>query len=375
MEPFKNNLSPQLVNCIAGHLEKHVSNFERTTFENAILQDLESLELKERAQLIATHIHHILPCEHQSRFNIIRAILRPIDKDQIGVQSDERGISGWGMFPLGMVVGQHSLAAFDEALDLLKDMTTRFSSEFDVRYFILADQPRALNIMKGWVKDTNHHVRRLVSEGSRPRLPWAMHLPQLIADPSPTLPLLEALRDDEEEYVRRSVANHLNDIAKDHPDLVAELAGEWMKGASVQRKKLLRHACRTLIKQGHPIALNAFGFEPPLIDLTQLSIKTKVVMLGGDLVFTVGLHSTCAMPQPLIIDYILHFKKANGKQAGKVFKWKVITLSAYAAMTLEKKHSLNIITTRRYYTGQQSLSLRINGQDFGAEEFMLKVPQ
>ena len=371
MEPFKNNISQQLVSCFADHLEKHISSFERANFVASILQDLNNLELKERAQLIATHIHLILPNDHQSRFKIIKAMLRPINEDQPNAQSDERGITGWGMLPLGMVVGQHGLAAFDEALDLLKDMTSQFSSEFDVRYFLIADQDRALNIMKSWVNDPNYHVRRLVSEGTRPRLPWAMQLKLLIADPSPTLPLLEALRDDKEEYVRRSVANHLNDIAKDHPDLVANLAEKWMQGANLQRKKLLRHACRTLIKQGHPVALKAYGIEATKIDLTDLSIKTKVVNLGGELVFTVDLRSTCSKPQSLIIDYILHFKKANGTMVGKVFKWKTLSLDAHSTIALEKKHSIRIITTRRYYDGQQGLSLRINGQDFGFEEFAL----
>jgi len=201
-----------------------------------------------------------------------------------------------------------------------------------------------------------------------------MRLTQLVADPSPTLPLLKALRDDEEEYVRRSVANHLNDISKDHPDLVADLAKDWMRGADRNRERLLRHACRTLIKQGHPVALAAFGIKPPQIELGDLSIETDVVKFGGALKFTADISSTDAAPQTLVIDYVMHFRKADGTRAGKVFKWKNVTLKGAETMTLKRSHPIRPITTRRYYEGRQALSLRINGRDFGYAEFDLKFP-
>jgi len=223
MEPFKNNISSELVSCFADHLEKHLASFNRNQFESAIVDELDRLELKERAQLIADQLHSVLPTDHKTRHRILLDMLHPLEDADNGMQSDGQGIRGWGMMPLCAVVGQHGLETFDESMDVLKQMTSRFSSELDVRYFLLADQERALEIMTGWIDDPNRHVRRLVSEGTRPRLPWAMQLPRLISDPSPVLPLLEKLRDDKEEYVRRSVANHLNDISKDHPDLVGDL--------------------------------------------------------------------------------------------------------------------------------------------------------
>jgi len=373
MEPFKNNISPELVVCIAGHLEQHLPQFNREWFEGSILKELESLELKARSQWIADHIHKVLPVDHVDRYKIIRAMLHPAKNTIAGQQSNEDGILGWGMMPLGMVVGQYGQAAFEESLLLLKEMTKRFSSEFDVRYFLLIDQERALNLMGTWVADPNYHVRRLVSEGTRPRLPWAMQLPRLMADPSPMLPLLEALRDDDHEYVRRSVANHLNDIAKDHPDLVAGLAKRWMKSADDSRKKLVRHACRTLIKQGHPEALEAFGLYPPEIKLMKLEIKTENVTFDTDLVFAVEIISTSKTAQDLIIDYALHLVKANGKRAGKIFKWKRITLEAGKTLSLQKFHGIKPISTRRYYEGVQGVSLRINGKDFGFGEFTLTI--
>ena len=219
-----------------------------------------------------------------------------------------------------MVVGQHYGEEFDAALAVLKEMTKRFTAEFEIRHLLVADQERVLATLAQWVDYPNHHVRRLVSEGSRPRLPWGLQLTRLVADPLPTLPLLKALRDDESEYVRRSVANHLNDIAKDHPDLVAEVAQDWMRGADKKREKLLRHACRTLIKQGNEGALAAFGIEAPQLQQVDLTLESAAVQFGEALVFNAELRSDSPKPQTLIIDYLLHFKKANGKLAAKVFK-------------------------------------------------------
>ncbi len=371
MEPFKNNFSLQLVACIADHLQKHVASFDRNTFEAPIQRDLEKLELKERSQLIADHVHLALPSDHQERSRILIAMLHPDEDNHANQLSDEQGICGWGISPLTTVVGQHGLDDFDGSLRLLKEMTKRFSSEFDIRYFLLADQERALNIILEWVDDPNTHVRRLASEGTRPRLPWAMQLPRLRMNPQPTLPILQALRDDKEEYVRRSVANHLNDIAKDHPDLVAHMAIDWMQGANKERERLVRHACRTLIKQGHTIALKAMGVGVPKIEFHGLSIESSTVEFGDALIFSVELHSTSDRVQSLLIDYVVHFRKANGRLADKVFKWKQATLQGGEILSAKRSHSIRPITTRRYYNGQHALSLRINGQDFGFTEFDL----
>lgn len=373
MEPLKNNFSPNLVALVADHLEEQLDGFERRAFEEPILRGLRELELKARAQLIADHLHRALPRDLSARYRIVRAMLHPDEHANIEQQSDKRGIRGWGMIPLGLVVGQHGTDDFESSLLLLKEMTSRFSSEFEIRYFLVADQDRALRTMREWVTDPSRHVRRLVSEGTRPRLPWAMQLRGLIADPSPSLPLLEALRDDEEDYVRRSVANHLNDIAKDHPDLVADIAEDWMRGATPHRERLLRHACRTLIKKGHPKTLAIFAYESPAVELTSLSIQPSAASLGQKLRFTAHLRSTSRNIQSLVVDYVLHFRKANGNRVGKVFKWKTTSIAPGETLALQRLHSIRPITTRKYYSGQQALSLRVNGQDFGFREFTLNA--
>ena len=375
MEPFKNLFSPKLVSCMAYHLQKQLPGFDRPAFEASILEKLGSLALKERAQLIADHIHAVLPPAYSARHAVLYAILHPEALDNADKASDEDGIRSWGIFPLTLVVGQHSLDDFENGLLLLKAMTQRFTSEFGIRDLLIADQDKALQIMSAWLDDPNHHVRRLISEGTRPRLPWGKQLPRLIANPAPMLPLLTALRDDESEYVRRSVANHLNDIAKDHPDLIAELANDWMQGADKHREKLVRHACRSLVKQGHPLALKAFGIEVPQLAEVSLVLGTPSVIFGGTLSFSAKLRSDSAKPQPLIIDYLLHFKKANGKLAAKVFKGSKLTLAAGERYTFRKNHTIKPITTRRYYSGEQGLSVRINGHDFGYVSFELLMPE
>jgi len=193
----------------------------------------------------------------------------------------------------------------------------------------------------------------------------------LIQDPSPMIPILESLRDDPEEYVRRSVANHLNDIAKDHPDLVGRLANDWMRDADKNRERLIRHACRTLIKQGHPKALEGFGLGPPNLDLETFDIATPEVVFGTTLDFSAKLRSLSSDPQPLVVDYLVHFLKANGATSAKVFKWTKFTLAPGESRLLQRSHPIRPITTRRYYSGVQRLSLRINGRDFGDAEFEL----
>ncbi|MEO9275169.1 DNA alkylation repair protein [Marinomonas sp. 5E14-1] len=387
MEAFKDKLSMSLVRLFAFHLSKQLPsepNFNEEAFCRTIEAKLDSLELKQRAQLIADEMHKVLPVELNLRYSILRRMLhtRPHANLKVSQQSDEEGLCGWAMMPLGMVVAQHGLENFELSLNLLKDMTSYFSSEFDIRPFIIADQQRALAITSSWVYDDDYHVRRLVSEGTRPRLPWAMQLPNLIKDPSPLIPLLTVLRDDEEEYVRRSVANHLNDIAKDHPDKVASIAKDWLqaeaqpinKDQQKNRLRLVKHACRTLIKQGHPEALAAFGIHPAQVTLNALNTLTSSVCIGDDITFELIIASSAEHEQTLIIDYLVHHKKANGSLTAKVFKWKSVTLSPSETLTIQKTHPFKVITTRQYYSGTHAVSVRINGADYGYCEFELVKP-
>jgi hypothetical protein len=201
-----------------------------------------------------------------------------------------------------------------------------------------------------------------VSEGSRPRLPWGLRLKALVAAPSPALPLLRALQDDPSEYVRRSVANHLNDIAKDHPALVARWLAEHLPGAPPERRRLLKHASRTLIKQGHPAVLKTWGLDRPLRGEARLRVSPRRVCIGQVLVLQVTLVSAAARAQTLQIDYAVHHVKASGATSAKVFKGWSLRLEPHATLRLAKRHSMRIVTTRRYHPGRHEVDLRVNGE-------------
>ncbi|MEP5151490.1 DNA alkylation repair protein [Planktotalea sp.] len=371
MEPFKNLISPEIVRLIGVLIAKQLPEFNAARFQSKVLAELDQLEMKERVALIADTLHAALPKAGHERLPVLLTTLHP-DTESKDVQSSEDGLSSWGIWPLTHLIGTYGLDDFEASLAALKEMTKRHTSEFDVRPFIVADQARALGIICAWADDPSHHVRRLVSEGTRPRLPWGVQLKELVADPTPMIPTLKKLRDDPSEYVRRSVANHLNDIAKDHPNLVADLSVDWLKDASKEREKLVRHACRTLIKQGHEGALSAFGLHPPEIEEPKITLAADALNFGGEIEFDVSVTSVGQGAQTLVIDYVIHFLKANGTLAPKVFKWTKLDLKAGESKQLSRRHGIKPITTRKYYDGQQVLSLRINGKDFGEAPFELK---
>ncbi len=183
------------------------------------------------------------------------------------------------------------------------------------------------------------------------------------------LPLLEQLRDDSSEYVRRSVANHLNDIAKDHPELIAELAREWMQGAPLTRQKLLRHACRTLIKQGHRATLAVFGWQPVTLSEVSFSVSPQAIVLGQCLQLQAQL--TATRSQPVVVDFAIHLLRANGSTSVKVFKGRELQLQAGQSVVWQKQHAIKPVTTRRYYPGRHRVDLLINGECVASSQFEL----
>lgn len=373
-EPFKNLLNPKVISLMARHLNRVWKNFDEEAFIKEACLNLERLELKQRGDQIKGALHSQLPKSFSKAATILVESLHPEDDvDLSGTNIDDQGIRGWAIMPMAEFVGAYGLNEFELGMDTLKQLTKRASSEFGIRPFIHHDPGRALKILTNWTGDTNFHVRRLVSEGTRPRLPWGSRLQMFVENPAPLLPLLERLKDDPHEYVRRSVANNLNDIAKDHPGLVVEIAGKWLKKATPERQRLVRHACRTLIKQGHSAALSALGYEKPKVTLRELRVLTPGVDFGDVLRFSIDLQSTAASNQDLIIDYAVHHCKANGKTAPKVFKWKVLSLKAGERLMAERKHSIKSVTTRTYYPGTHRVEIMVNGKSLGSASFELKM--
>lgn len=374
-EPFKNLLSKKIIENMATHFKRQWPKFDTEGFVADATKDLDSLELKARTERITAMMIEYLPADFEKSGKIILASLGSPLNDEISARTaDEKGIAGWAVMPLTHYVGLRGHNHFDLSMMLFKEMTKRASSEFGIRFFLLNAPEKTLSMLKTWTTDSNQHVRRLVSEGSRPRLPWAMSLPMYIKDPSPVIELLELLKNDDKEYVRRSVANNLNDIAKDHPDIVAGIAEQWMKDADKKRKKLITHACRTLIKNGHKKTLKILGFNPPKIRKASIDVLTPTVVFGNILQFTLSISSDCNHSQALMIDYVIHHQKANGNTSPKVFKWRTTTLPAKKTLTSTKTHAIKKITTRVYYPGAHAVEVMVNGVSVGAADFKLLMP-
>jgi 3-methyladenine DNA glycosylase AlkC len=270
-------------------------------------------------------------------------------------------------------------AAFEAGLALLAELTPRLTGEFALRTFLNADLDRTLAVVRTWTSHPHEHVRRLASEGTRPRLPWAKRVPVLTARPEATIPVLDGLYRDACDYVRRSVANHLNDLSRADPALAVRTAKRWLAEPSPSAPKetaqLVRHSMRTLIKQGDPGALTLLGFAPPtglLVEGPTLSATT--VQLGDGLTFGLSIVNPTARSVRVSIDYVVHYRKANATLAPKVFKLTTRTLGPGETVDLVRRQPFVPISTRRHYPGEHAIELQVNGASFGRTTFLLVAP-
>ncbi|NZD50844.1 DNA alkylation repair protein [Rhizobium leguminosarum] len=364
-EPLKNLLHEALVGDMADRIAGNAQIFDRNRFVMLATDGLGARELMERSALIRDALFATLPGDFREAAAILKASLPAAGR---------RGLSGWMLLPVNQFIAARGLDHFDLGLELLKALTPHFTAEFGIRSFIHRDQQRALAIISGWVDDPDQHVRRLASEGTRPRLPWAIRLPQLVKDPAPILPILIALMDDPEDYVRRSVANSLNDVAKDHPDLVAAFIAGHIEGASPERRRLLKHASRTLLKKGHAQALANFGFAASDSLECELRLRNAEVMFGEGLDFEIRVTNAGERAQSLMIDYAVHHVKSDGSLSPKVFKCKAIMLAPGQSHTIERRHAMRPITTRRYYPGEHRIAVLVNGAQTASQSFVLVMP-
>lgn len=356
--PFKEWINPEAVATLADAIAAVHPSFDATAFRRSVNARLDDLELKDRVRHVAAVLHQHLPAEFPEAANILRrATAQP-------------GYSGMISWSLCQFVEDRGLGHFEESMQALHHFTELFSAEFAIRPFLLQMPERTLARLAEWTTDPNHHVRRLVSEGTRTRLPWGQQLPHFIADPDPVFELLERLHDDSELYVRRSVANNLNDLSKDHPERVVETVRRWKEAGGERQSWIAGHALRTLVKRGDPAALAVLGYGPPKVRLASLN-ASPAVKLGVALHFDVNLVSTAREPQRLMIDFAIHHVKKNGSRTPKVFKWSKRTLAPGATLQLSKRHPMRPITTRRYYPGTHAIEVIVNGASLGQREFEL----
>jgi 3-methyladenine DNA glycosylase AlkC len=374
-EPFKNLINEATVRTMARHLQRVDRGFAGERFARRALHRLDTLELKARAMQLCEALQETLPAAFGAAADHLEAALgAPADPLAPSTPTaHDDGLRGWCLWAAGEFVVRQGMQHPERALAALHAFTQRFTAEWALRPFVERHTELTFHTLARWVRDDSVHVRRLVSEGTRPRLPWGMQLRRLIDDPSPSLPLLRALQDDASDYVRRSVANHLNDIAKDHPDLVVAWLRDHLNDASPERRALLRHASRTLIKKGHAPTLKAWGQGQPLRGNATLKLTPKRARVGDTLELTLTLVSSATRKQPLLIDYALHRVLANGSTAPKVFKGWSVELGSGESLRLAKHHSLREVTTRRAYAGRHRIEILINGRSAAQADFDLRL--
>jgi len=344
-------------------------SFQTQAFKNEVLASFPSLELKQRIDHIAQVLENHLLGEFPTAVQQIHAALpAPLDP----TRSDD----DFGRFifaPLGEYVVNHGLENHvDMSLDLLETLTQRFSMEFAIRPFLNRWPQEVLARMQVWAKHDNYHVRRLVSEGTRPKLPWGMKIGLQVQD---SLPFLDDLYADQTRFVTRSVANHLNDIAKTDPDLVVETLTRWQSEARQDAKEMawiIRHALRGLVKKGHPGALALLGYRAdPDVEVIGLQPDRDCLTIGESFMFEARLKARS--DEALMVDYVIDFVKANGRTAPKVFKLKQVQMRAGEVLKLQKKHLFKKgATTFTHYPGVQRLSLQVNGAILAGFDFTLE---
>ncbi len=346
-EPLKNMLSADFVCLIAKALKKADKNFDEAGFQHTVIDKTwKQKELKQRIRHISTVMTAFLPYPFRRQLGII-----------LEAAPAFRGLGALVFPDFVEINGMNDTEASLDALEILTQYST---AEFAIRPLISKDQKLVLKRVKEWAKHSNEHVRRLATEGIRPRLPWATPLPDFKKDPSKILEILDILKNDSSEYVRRSVANNLNDITKDHPDVVLKTAKRWI-GKTEETDKLLKHACRTLLKQGNTEALGIFGFSSKAnASIQKFKIQNPKLKMGDTLMFSFNLTNDSKKAQQLRLEYVVYFMKNNGKHSKKVFQLSSKHFTS-GETEFKRTHRFKDFTTRKHYPGEHHIAISING--------------
>ena len=358
-EPLKTFFSPALVRRLAGDIERVHPSFPSRAFVRDATNGLETLELLDRGKHIARALGRHLPASYPDAIDIL---LRSLGPEHASDELLGAGMAPFYYLPHTQYVATHGLAHFELSMRAQYELTKRFSAESSIRPFIAAEPERTFATLREWASDPNAHVRRLVSEGTRLRLPWAMRVPWLDANPERVIELLELLKDDPASLVRRSVANNLNDLGKVYPALLTRTCGAWLEDASADRRALVEHALRSAVKRGDASALRLVGYgKKAAVRIDAVRIQPARVVIGQRVTINFVLTSTSRAKQELLVDLGVHFVKGRGTSGRKVFKVKRVVLPARGRVELAKSISLAVHTTRKPRPGRHIVDVIVNG--------------
>lgn len=353
---LKEIFNTERLSHIASEMTAVYPAFEAKRFLKLAQTGLADLSVMQRMARVSECLHAVLPLDYEASLQVLRALAPRLN-------------SGFVSMCLPHYVASYGAHAFDQSMDALKYFTAFGSSEFAIRHFLRSDLERSLKLMHAWSLDDNEHVRRLASEGCRPRLPWSFRLEPIQADPTLAANILDNLKADTSLYVRKSVANHLNDITKDHPDWVLDLIEGW----SLDNRHtawIAKHALRSLIKQGNRRALAIIGAGgKPEVEIVDVKVEPPVIGLGEKITLSFAVKSTVQSSQRLVIDYAIDYVKANGSTSAKVFKLKALTLPGNAVEAVSRGQQIKELTTRRHYAGRHAVHIMVNGERLASTAF------
>jgi 3-methyladenine DNA glycosylase AlkC len=374
MEPFKNIFNEQTVKKISKEIKQVYKPFKKADFDKECLKTLETLELKDRVRLISSKLEKYLTEDYKNNITILLAILADESEHEQNEWDgkNSKGISGFITWPLAHYIEEHGLDDLESSMQGMYEITKRFTAEFAIRPFLEKYEKLIYKkYLNKWVKDKSRHVRRLVSEGTRPNLPWGSQVTWIKKNPAQNLYLLELLKDDPEEYVRRSVANHLNDISRIDKKLMLNTLSKWdLKNKNTAW--IVRHATRSLLKAGDPKALKLNGYDiKPKVKVSKFKLCPKKFKEGESFAFKFDLTNESSKPLNLLIDYIIHYPKKNGFLSPKAFRLKAVRLKKGETITIEKTVTFKKVTTRKHYPGAHIFELKICDQIFLKSKFTL----
>lgn len=344
--------------AIARMVKAVYPRFDVDAFLHDTLTGYDALALMPRGKHMARALQRHLPPQYPDALVILLA-----SASQPHGRDPGLSLASFLFLPHTMFVAEFGLGHFELSMQAQHALTQRFTAEFSIRPFLQNHTEATLERLMDWTHDPSEHVRRLVSEGTRPRLPWASRLPAFQRNPKPVLALLDRLKDDPSLYVRRSVANNLNDIGKDHPSLLADTASAWLKHATPERQWVVQHALRSAVKRGEPGALAALGFGTDAdVVIGKPSISPQRAVIGGKVAVSFEVTNSTAKPQRVLVDFAVHYIKANGASRAKVFKLKTLHLAPHETQRVGKHISLAEMTTRKHYPGLHSVDVILNGR-------------
>ncbi len=370
-DPRKHFFSPSLVHRLAGDVARVHPAFPRDLFLADALATLEARELLDRSRHIARALAKHLPRGYPAAVDVL---IRSLGPEHATDELLGTGMDRFYYLPHVQFVAEHGLEHFDLSLDAQRELTKRFSAEFSIRAFIARDPERTFAAFERWAFDRDAHVRRLVSEGTRLRLPWAARVAWLDRNPERIVALLELVKDDPTTLVRRSVANNLNDLGKSHPELLRATCVRWLEGAGAERRKLIAHALRSALRRGEAGAHSLLGYgSRASVVVEEVRIAPTNVPIGERVAVTFTLRSTARSAQSLSVDLVVHFVKASGMARPKVFKVKRLELAPHASAELRTTVSLAVHSTRKPRPGRHAIEIRVNGVAFPAGSFEVTV--